>query len=186
MSQDIDSNIFISKIQEKGDKFATLFCILCAERMTDIYKKFSEKYEFRPEYFDEVINLAYGFIVCFPSEESVKNLRQEIFDRIPDSEEFPDVQANQAQCAASSLVYALDFLVKKNKADALFAIDMVGEAIDIYGFEKGEEKSKELCKKERECRVELCELINNLNDIYVLDIEKLRKLNSKYWLPVID
>jgi hypothetical protein len=112
------------------------FCLLAAERLQPIYQRFTEAFAMPQEPLPVLLEQLFQHLCAgTPVTQAVFSARAEAL--IPDTEDFSDVRADQAQCAAICTAYCVDFLATCDRNWASHALDKVLEALDIYGYEGG-------------------------------------------------
>lgn len=112
------------------------FCLMAAERLQPIYQRFAGAFALPQEPLPALLEQLFQHLAAGrPVTQAAFSARAEAL--IPDTEDFSDVRADQAQCAAICTAYCVDFLATGDRNWAGHALDKVLEALDIYGYEGG-------------------------------------------------
>jgi len=118
------------------DEKIALFCLLGAQRMEGIYDKFCKKYlggvNANSDALRELFELLEG-----GGKSRLELIYNRVYSAIPDTEDYDDELADQAQCAIISTSYCISYLVEKNREMARFAVEKIFDAIDVLGEDVG-------------------------------------------------
>lgn len=94
------------------DEKIALFCLLGAQRMEGIYDKFCKKYlggvNANSDALRELFELLEG-----GGKSRLELIYNRVYFAIPDTEDYDDELADQAQCAIISTSYCISYLVEK-------------------------------------------------------------------------
>jgi uncharacterized protein YjaG (DUF416 family) len=170
------------RLEKLSKTLVSVFCLLGAERLFGIYKAFANKFSVSHTTYLGIIENAYELIFK-PDEKQLKALREKLEKFIPDSEEYVDVLADQAQCSGLCLMYALAYLESGDVSMALYSVQKISEAIDIYGYERG--GKLELLKKEADCQIETITFLEDHNQNLEKGLKKYRNINTKSIIPEV-
>lgn len=161
-----------------GEKVA-LFCLLGAQRMEGIYDKFCKKYlsgvNVNSDALSELFKLREG-----GEKSQLELIYNRVYSAIPDTEDYDDELADQAQCAIISTSYCISYLVEKNREMARFAIEKIFDAVDVLGEDVGGFIASEVSWCE--------ELVSDLSAADLNDnafIERLILRNLGHSIPVV-
>ena len=161
-------------------KIGFVALLLCAKRMKNSYCFFAEHYELDCEWFEQKLEE----IALQPTrllEKPINFIKQ----RIPDSEDYPELWSTIAQDAVIILL-KLYYFIDENKIEHIKSgFKIMDEALDFYMQEAEELGRKEklvqqLYKKELEWQLELIEFLETKNHI---DLEALTDRNKEYEIP---
>jgi hypothetical protein len=168
------------RLEKLNKTLVSVFCLLCAERLFGIYKVFANKFSFSHLAYLEIIEKAYELIFK-PDEKQLRALRDKLEKFIPDSEEYPDVVANQAQCSGLCLMYALDYLESGDVSIAWASFEKIEEVIDLYAYMRGGDFG--LFEKEVDYQIETITFLekHNLEEV----LKEYRKRNTKSLIPIV-
>lgn len=159
-------------------KNSTFFCLLCAERLINIFDKFSRKFDITGDHFyllEELFNSVTNKDIV-----NYREILQQVENTTPDSEEYSDVLADQAQCYSLCVLYAVEF-IRNNDFEAIeYCKEKVEEAIEILGYEGLE--TRKMLQDEKEW---VKHLNNKLSTHTTLTFELISELREKNRLKII-
>ncbi len=96
------------KLAANSPVIISIFCLLAVDRMKSIFDEFSKKYGKEINRFDRILKSAYDMVFNFDSD-ILGFLKAELGKLIPDTEDYRDVLADQAQCVPICLMYTLEY-----------------------------------------------------------------------------
>ncbi|AZC24887.1 hypothetical protein C4K39_3214 [Pseudomonas sessilinigenes] len=159
---------------------AGLFCLLAAERLVPVYRAFSEKYRSGTDVNAEVLDLLFQQVGHW-HDLPLQALHQQLYLMVPDTEDYSDELADQAQCAVIGTCYCIEYLLWGEADKARWAIGKVLEAIDVLDEPVEREAPREFAW----CAT-LLELLEQ-GDLGDLDfIAQLRRDNQEHCVQVVD
>lgn len=172
----------LTEIEKKSRDEISLFCLLSAERTLGAYESFAKKNSIDQK---QIFNAYKIALNVFPDQQKEKlyELKKGIKNLIPDSEEYGDALADQAQCTVICMMYAIEFIISGDNLMAFYAIQKIDELIDIYTMENGD--NKKLSQKEKTWRRILLKEISKNKRWSDSEINRLRNLNKKYYIPSV-
>ncbi|ERO64271.1 hypothetical protein P308_24895 [Pseudomonas piscis] len=158
---------------------AGLFCLLAAERLVPVYRAFSEKYRSGTDVNAEVLELLFQQVGRWHGLP-LQALHQRLHEAIPDTQDFSDELADQAQCAVIGTCYCIEYLLAGEPDKARWAVGKVLEAIDVLDEPLEQEIAHELA---------WCSSLLELLECRELDdprsIARLRWDNQQHCVPVV-
>ena len=134
------------------------------------------------EEYQSIIERAFDLILS-PKVSNVDELKRVLENFIPDTEDYNDVLADQAQCAAIAMMYALEYLATKDIEMAFYVLQKLSEAIEIYESETGSQA--EITEGENKWQVELIAKLGSIQDLSMVQVYELRQQNQQHILPVV-
>jgi hypothetical protein len=163
-----------------------VFCLLCAERMKGIFKAFCNKYSIKYQFYEKAIES--GYLQVFnPNNDPIKQIKFELKGIIPDTEDYSDILADQAQCACICLIYAFEYSETGDASYAAYCVQKIFEAIEIYIYETtGEDKTVEnndLIMKEFKWQEDVIKKLEDHIKELSTYINQIRLNNKKYSIP---
>lgn len=167
---------------DKDSILVGVFCLLASERLAEVYKKFSDKNLKDFNKFNEILQRAF-YVTLDDKKGEINALKLALNKLIPDTEEYVDVLADQAQCSVISLAYALEYISEKDLSMASYVLQKVEESIDILSFE-GKEVNK-IITREVSWQNELLEKLTVLPELDLQSIQKLKEINRNYFIPSV-
>lgn len=162
--------------------FVGVFCLLAAERLLGIYEAFAKRYSVSFEDFRSVVKGAYE-VVFDLNKNTLDGLKAELRKLIPDTDDYSDVLADQAQCAAICLMYALEYISNNDSLMVGYVLQKIDESIDIIGYEGGNEG--DISHSEEAWRCELLKKLGETSELDMQRIDSLRKLNLGHAIPYV-
>lgn len=159
-----------------------LFCLLAAERLQPVYLKFATAFALDEQALPALHQQLFECLAN-PCAATLVILSAQVQGLIPDTEEFSDVLADQAQCAAICTSYCVDFLATGDKAQAAYALQKVEEALDIYGYEGG--ALADALAHEQAWQQHLLQRFEQRQGLSAHDLPALRKANAEHPLPQV-
>lgn len=169
-----------SQLKSMTPIFISVFCLLAAERLLSIYEAFAKRYSLSFEGFRTVVNGAYELVFDL-NKYKLEGLKNELKKFIPDTDDFSDVLADQAQCAAICLMYVLEYMSDNDSLMVGYVFQKLDESIDIVGYEGGNER--DISHSEEVWKYELLKKLGEASEIDMWHIESLRKLNFEHAIP---
>lgn len=158
------------------------FCLLAAERLLPIYEKFAEKFGLPSAELLAIHNSLFDLVIS-GEKIDVNLLSQRIDKLIPDTEDYSDALADQAQCSAICTSYCIDYLRSHDPEMANYAMEKVLESIDIYGYEGGE--TEEVVRQELDWQQKIVAIINKKESLSAEEIGQLRLSNRMHAIPSV-
>ncbi len=168
------------KLSGKDPVLICVFCLLAVERLLGIYEAFSERFSMPIREFKDVLEKAYVLVFSSNKDELI-NLTHRAEGFIPDSDDYSDVVADQAQCTAICMSYALDYILENDSSLLEYVFQKVGEAIDILGYEGGDDEGA--LNREEKWQAELLEKLTRLSELNRESIRELENQNKNYSIP---
>lgn len=119
-----------------SDEKVALFCLLGAQRMEGIYDRFCKKYlggvNANSGALSELFKLREG-----GEKSRLELIYNRVYSAIPDTEDFDDELADQAQCAIIGTSYCISYLMEKDREMARFSVEKIFDAIDVLDEDVG-------------------------------------------------
>jgi len=165
------------KINTSSYEVNKLALALCAERMTLLYTYFCKEYQLNEDWYTKMLN------VIFNKEDiDINSSIKFIEKKVPDSEDFPELWATQAQCSVLCLLKVYDFINEKDYYHLESGYEFMDETIDLYcqeANEIGEEehKAKKIFIAELNWQLDIFEKLTHEN------IKNIRAENRKHMIP---
>ncbi len=177
-----NQQILKAKLEKLSKTLVSVFCLLNAERLFDIYKVFANEYSFSHITYLDIIEKAYKLIFK-PNIKQLKLLKNQLEKLIPYPEEYSDIVVNQALCSGLCLMYTLEYLESGDVSIAWCSFEQVDEAIDIYSYMRGGDFG--LFKKEIDYQINTIAFLEKHNQNLEKVLKEYRKINTKSVIPIV-
>lgn len=118
-----------SQLERLPQNAIFLFCLLGAERISSAYTSFARKYGLK-DVNSMVISGLYD-VVEYGRVLDLAKTYQDIYDGIPDTEDYSDEVADQAQCSVICTSYCISYLSSGDFENVRSSIRKVEDAIDV-------------------------------------------------------
>lgn len=172
----------IDRLKHQDALVIGLFCLLAVERLMSIYESFSMRFGISFEEYKSVLSRMYE-ILTSGNASQIKELSITLDEMIPDTDDYDEVIADQAQCAAICMMYSLTYLGNNDISMVEYALQKLSEAIDIYGYETSD--SSHIAAREEAWQNHLLDEFESNPTPSNDDIERLRKQNFEYSIPSV-
>lgn len=166
------------KLKEIKAKDAIFSLVLSAQRLSKSYHFFAQQYNLNALWYDELI-------VKFLDKryKSLEEIINFIEEKIPDSEDYPELWSNIAQDVTIVLLKIYYYLKTKDIKDIFEGFATIDNSFDFY-LQEAEEINyqiqyiKDLTIKELKWEIEIFKLLELKEDR-----EKILQMNKIYFIP---
>lgn len=170
----------INKLENKDMLLIGLFCLLAVERLLPVYEAFSKFTDTSFEQYKTILSKLYEILFSGDTSET-EELSNQLDELIPDSDDYEEVIADQAQCAAICMMYTLMYLSDRDFSMAKYALQKLDEAVEIYGYEMGDGQG--VAEREEAWQNELLDKFGSSTVPTKALVEQLREQNIGHAIP---
>lgn len=158
------------------------FGALAVERLSEIVYKFSGKYLVYMPTYAAALEFCFDASLNKAPKAQIERWLETVETMIPDTEDYSDVLADQAQCAFIAVYYCLCHILDAEEKSLNHCIQKVNEAMDIYGYECG---SVDTTGSELSWQKELTIYFQSTEIATTLDLNAIRSINRQHMIPAV-